>query len=286
MTAFVRHDAEFGDHHLSIEIRSVNHRYLDLAFRLPDALRGLEPTLRSRCSTALARGKVEVGLRLRPLARGDAAPPQAQLAAAIGRIRAVVEAIDTAGLRSGPVDPVALAQLPGLFEARAALTESESAAALAAFDAALAIHVAARGREGNGLAVACLQRLDAMAPHLDALSAANDSIAAEQRDRLQRRIDALDVELPPERLAQEVAVLAQRLDIAEELDRLALHVEAAREALTATGPVGRRLDFLLQEFGREANTIASKSGTSTVSNAAVELKVLIEQIREQIQNIE
>lgn len=286
MTAFVRHDTDLGAQLLAIEIRSVNHRYLDVSFRLPDTLRQLEPALRNDCTEALGRGKVEVGMRLQAAAGAAGSIAPERLAGLIEQLDRIGAALRAAGLETRPVDPALLLAAPGLLESRATLATTDASAVRRGFAAALQALIESRRVEGAGLAEACRQRLAAMQPLLEALRTENDGIAAEQQARLLRRLTALKVDLPPDRLAQEVAVLAQRLDIAEELDRLELHVGAARQALDGTGPIGRRLDFLMQEFGREANTIASKSASTAVSGTAVELKVLIEQIREQVQNIE
>ncbi|MEE4359888.1 MAG: YicC/YloC family endoribonuclease [Pseudomonadales bacterium] len=284
MTAFARGErsTSFGD--LVLEVRSVNHRYLDLSLRLPDRLRSAEGALRDLIRARVDRGKVDATLRLeRPRHEsGLAVDPQAVegLVTALDRLRTRL------GPHAAPTDPLEVLRWPGVVRDDApgedALVEDVRALG-AEVVAALLDH---RRREGARLEALVDARLAAIAGIVDELQGQSADLAADLRDRLRRRAVELMAELDPARLEQEVALLAQKGDVAEELDRLTAHVAEIRETLDSDGPAGRRLDFLAQELNREANTLASKAGDSSVAHRAVDLKVLIEQIREQIQNVE
>jgi uncharacterized protein (TIGR00255 family) len=280
MTAFAAARAHGDGVEVACELRSVNHRYLDLAFRLPDALRALEPALRERLRARLARGRVEVALRVvaddRRTLEVDGAM-LAALTAAIVRLRA-----DHPFLAA----PTALDVLrwPGVVVDTGA-DAAPPAAALAAVDAALDALDAARLREGAALVAAIEQRLAAIAGLVDGLLPLAAGLGSALRDRLRARLADLGAGVDDVRLAQEVAVAAQRADVAEELDRLNAHVREVRAAIAAGEPVGRRLDFLAQEMHREANTLSAKAGGAW-GDRIVELKVQVEQVREQVQNVE
>jgi uncharacterized protein (TIGR00255 family) len=286
MTAFVRLDAAAGEAPLSFEIRSVNHRYLDLSFRLPEALRGLEPALRARCQARLTRGKVDVGARLEAAATTGGELDARALDAILERLRAVGAALEGRGLAATAVDPLRLLEQPGLLRRDPADAEALRERALALFDQALDALCRERAREGEALTHACRERLDAIEVQRERVRAGAADVTRHQEARLRARLAELAAEVPAERIAQEVALQAQRLDVDEELDRLGVHLKEARRVLDGQGPVGRRLDFLMQELHREVNTIASKAATADVTAAAVELKVLVDQIREQVQNLE
>lgn len=266
------------------ELRSVNHRYLETSLRLPEDLRGLEPQLRERLAARLQRGKVEVSLRL----RGNGQRPEL-----LRLNRALAERL--AGLRRElaqlipDADPGTLQELlawPGMIEQVETDAEGLHAAALESLERALDALIEQRGREGARMAAAIHERLDAIEAHLAQVRQGLPGIAEALRQRLLARLQTLPVAIDAGRIEQELVLGLQKIDVAEELDRLDAHLAEARRVLALDAPVGRRLDFLMQEFNREANTLGSKSVDWRSSQIAVELKVLIEQMREQVQNLE
>ncbi len=283
MTAFASAEADTGDGQLAIELRSVNHRYLELGVRLSDELRALEPAIRERVAAKLARGKVDLGLRWKPAAAD---------ASAIRVDEALVERLaDTAQSLAARfpqlnVDFVSLLGWPGVLRDNDSDTEAVREAALALLDEALAEMVAARTREGERLGGFLIERLDAIERIVADVRGWMPEIRVALRARFDARLAELKQPLEPGRLEQEVVMQLQRIDVDEELDRLGAHLAEARRVLGLADAVGRRLDFLMQEFNREANTLGSKSADPRTTNAAVELKVLIEQMREQVQNLE
>lgn len=283
MTAFASAEADTGRGTLGIELRSVNHRYLELGLRLPEELRALEPQIRERVAAKLSRGKVDLGLRYKP---------EAADAAAIVVDEALVERLADAahGLAAKfpqmRVDFTALLGWPGVLLDRDTDQESLRRVALDVLDAALADMVAARGREGERLGVFMRERLDAIERIVAGVREHLPDVRAALRARFDARLAELKQPLEPGRIEQEVVLQLQRIDVDEELDRLTAHIAEARRVLGLQEAVGRRLDFLMQEFNREANTLGSKAADPRTTNAAVELKVLIEQMREQVQNLE
>lgn len=282
MTAFGR----AGDDLLDWQIRSVNHRYLELGFRLPEPLRDIERALRDKALARLGRGKVDAVLRL-----GAKADPAVRIdAEALARVLGSVAALRGESARGdvpiGAVDPLELLRWPGVAAEDEAAVAALRDAALTAFDAALSELAAHRESEGARLAALLRRRLE----ELESLAGEARALAEAQRgmlgDRLRERLRELACQAPPERLAQEAALLAQKADVAEELDRLDIHIAEARAALDGAGPRGRRLDFLMQELGREANTLAAKSVLPESAKLAVDIKVVVEQMREQVQNVE
>ncbi|WP_043739890.1 YicC/YloC family endoribonuclease [Thioalkalivibrio nitratireducens] len=284
MTGFARHALEVEGQSLVWELRSVNHRYLDLRLQIPEALRELEPELRTAFQQAVARGKVDAQLRV------EAARADAQVAFDAGRAKALIDAIgeiDHMMVNGARVSPLEILGWPGVLEPPGSPdAEILRDAVLQGLRAAIADLNAMRTAEGEGLCQLLEQRLEALVAQVAQIRERRPAIVHEQRERLQARIAELDLILDPQRLEQEVALLAQRLDVDEELDRLDGHVAAMREILERDEPVGRRLDFLMQEFNREANTLGSKSHDLDTTRAAMEMKVLIEQMREQVQNVE
>ncbi|AHE97167.1 YicC/YloC family endoribonuclease [Thioalkalivibrio paradoxus] len=284
MTGFARHALEVEGQLLVWELRSVNHRYLDLRLQLPEGLRELEPELRAAIQQAIARGKIDAQLRV------EATGADVQIAFDAARAKALIGAIgevDHMMVNGARVSPLEILAWPGVLESSVspdadALRERVLQALRAAIDDLRAM----RAAEGDVLRQSLQQRLDAFAGLAAQVRERRPEVLQEQRERLQARIGELDLTLDPQRLEQEVALLAQRLDVDEELDRLDGHVAAMREILERDEPVGRRLDFLMQEFNREANTLSSKSHDLLTTQAAMEMKVLIEQMREQIQNVE
>jgi uncharacterized protein (TIGR00255 family) len=283
MTAFSRqeHDGKAG--RLQLELRSVNQRYLEPHFRLPEALRDLEPAFREALRTRLARGKVECTLRFEP--GGDEAEPsvdQARLKALATTLEEVRQRVPDAAMP----DALRLLDHPGVLERRDPDLEAVKQQALALFQAALDDLVAGRAREGEKLAALIRERLVSVNEQVAEVRRLMPRILERQRAQLLERLATIRAELDPQRLEAELLLLAQKADVDEELDRLATHVAEVERQLGQKGPVGRRLDFLMQELNREANTLSSKSVVAESTRCAVELKVLIEQMREQIQNIE
>jgi uncharacterized protein (TIGR00255 family) len=273
MTGFARRETRYDWGTISCEIRSVNHRYLEVSWRLPDELRPLEPALRKVVSGQLKRGKIECGLRLR---WSEAVQPPIRLNTAV--LEQLSEALRTASgflPQAAAVDPLDILRWPRVVEDVERDTGPLEAAALAILDESLAELTASRSREGEHLASLVGEARTRLPEVRQAL-----------RDRTLERIGQLDVQPDSDRVEQELVLLAQKMDVDEELDRLGAHVAEVRRALESEQAVGRRLDFLMQEFNREANTLASKSQDQESTRIAVELKVLIEQMREQVQNVE
>lgn len=284
MTAFARETATTVPGILTVELRSVNHRYLDCSFKLPDALRSLEPRLREKASSALARGKLDCMIRLQshPAEAGELQIDTARLDSLLAATRIIQDRLDTAT----PVSPLQVLQFPGIYSAQEASEEQLQKEAQTLFSKALENMQQHRQREGSKLATLVLDRLAQVETEVKATREMLPQLLLQQRDRIINRIADLGVDVDQGRLEQELVYMAQRADVDEELDRLDAHIGEVRRTLQKGGPCGRRLDFLMQELNREANTLSSKSQSATTTQNAVELKVLIEQMREQIQNIE
>ncbi len=284
MTGYARHEEEFAGELLTWEARSVNHRFLELSFRLPEALRGEEAALKARVQQRLGRGKVDLNLRL--VRAADTAPALELNAPLVLRLHALANQI---GKLTGQQQGVSVRELlrwPGVVEERSDPPAGLAAAAQAGLDRLLTALVDAREREGKRLASVLTSRCDAIDTLTAGIAARMPALRTGQLERLRERVARLGVDADEGRLEQELALLASRIDVAEELDRLQAHVAEIRDILAREEPVGRRLDFLIQELNREANTLGSKSADTEVTRAAVELKVLIEQMREQVQNVE
>lgn len=284
MTAFGRSTVAIDGGELLCEIRSVNHRYLDISIRLPDPLRAAESAIRDRLSGFLHRGKVEVTLKFNEAAASASAVSiNAALLAELARAAGQVESLTSAAC---VVDSVSLLQWPGVLAVGPQLSEARENDAQTAVALALEDFMATREREGQQMAVLLSAKNARILELLGDLRKQRPLVLERQRDRLQSRLAQLAVEHDEARLEQELVHAAQRLDIDEELDRLDAHVGELNLALQREDPVGRRLDFLMQEFNRETNTISSKSSDKDTTAMAVDLKVLIEQMREQVQNVE
>lgn len=288
MTGFARRELQAPWGTLSCEIRSVNHRYLEPIIRLPESLRALEVTVRDQCRKQLQRGKVEVNIQLNV----NAASPDTlvinqtlieQLAQAANT---VTQAAADQNTQVAPIDPLRLLQWPGVIEQQNIDNDVIEASAKTLLADTLALLIEHRAREGVELQGLIEQRLVAISEYVDNVRQQMPEILQAQHAKLQQRLQDLQLEVEPERLAQEVAILANKVDVEEELDRLSTHIGEVRHILSQKGAIGRRLDFMMQELNREANTLSSKAIHTDTTNAAVSLKVLIEQMREQIQNIE
>jgi uncharacterized protein (TIGR00255 family) len=282
MTAFASGERTTPWGTLSCELRSVNHRFLEIGARLQDELRALEPAVRERVGARVSRGKLDIGFRLRGAEAGDALQLDMavvdRLAAIAGELRARFPSLQ--------VDFTDLLEFPGVLGTGASDPAALQAEALSLLEFVLADFIAAREREGANLAAAIGERVEGIARIAGQVRALVPDIRAALRQKLELRLADLPVPVDPGRFEQELVLGLQKLDVDEELDRLDSHIAEIRRVLTQRDPVGRRLDFLLQEFNREANTLGSKSVDARTSAAAVELKVLIDQVREQIQNIE
>ncbi|EGQ8495971.1 YicC family protein [Vibrio alginolyticus] len=284
MTAYARKEVK-GDWGSAVwEIRSVNQRYLETYFRIPEQFRGLEPVLRERFRKRLARGKVECNLRFEanPAAKGELSINEA-LASQV--IKAAEQVMHMTGELSR-INPFQVMQWPGVMETPEQDMDAVNKVLLEAFDGAMDEFIEARAREGENMKALIEQRLEAITSEVVKVRARMPEILEWQRERLFSKFEDAKVELDPSRVEQELILLAQKSDVAEELDRLDSHVKETTNILKKGGAVGRRLDFMMQEFNRESNTLASKSISTDITASGVELKVLIEQMREQIQNIE
>lgn len=284
MTGFARSEADGPYGSLAWELRSVNHRYLEISLRLPESLRAIESAVRETLQYALTRGKVDVLLRYEAAgARTPALRINEPLA------RAVIDAcehLDAMMMNPAWMSAMEVLRWPGVVESGEANMQDVAGPALELLKQAVAQLKAVRDREGARIAEFIRERVDTARTESARARTRRPEVLKAQREKLLARIGELGIEADETRLAQELAHAAQRLDVDEELDRLDAHFEALLEALDASGPVGRRLDFLLQEMNREANTLASKSGDLVTTQAAMALKVLIEQMREQAQNVE
>lgn len=283
MTAFAAGERSTDWGLLSAELRAVNHRFLELGLRLPDELRACESALRERVASRVSRGKLDLVIRLRSASGGDALQVDEALLAQLGELAQHIDG----RFPNLQVQFTELLQYPGVVQSRGVDGEALQREALALLDVLLDDFLAAREREGGKLAAVIGERAEAISRIAGEVRTLVPQIRAGQRVKLAARLADLGTALDPGRLEQELVIWLQKLDVDEELDRLDSHLSELRRILKGgKEPVGRRLDFLLQEFNREANTLGSKSVDARTSNAAVELKVLIDQIREQIQNIE
>ena len=284
MTGFAATSAELPGASLVAELRSVNHRYLDLSIRLPDELRSLEPALREKLSGQLRRGKVELRLGL-----NRSTPGAASLAVDPDRVAALAAAADAVGRqvpRASPLSVHEILRWPGVLPEPAVDPGTLAARAIALVDEALGELAAARAREGAKLAAILSARCDDIAAQVTRVAPRIPAVHAAYTEKLNARLREAGLDPNEDRLKQELAVFATKVDVEEELSRLTTHVAEFRRVLAAGGSAGKRLDFLAQELHREANTLGSKSVDAEVSRAALELKVLIEQMREQVQNLE
>ena len=284
MTAFSRETlvTEQGD--LTIELRSVNHRYLDCVFKLPDTLRVLEPQLRERANKKLARGKLDCIFRVQ-LNHETSSPLEIDIDRLDKLLHSTAQ-ISQHLTRSQALSPLEILQFPGICRSAEVSFDTLISGAKTLFERALSSLSDSRKREGEKLTGMLLSRLSAIEAELVSVRQLVPKLMKQQREHVISRITQLNIEVDGNRLEQELVYLTQKADVEEELDRLDAHVSEVRRVLEKGGPCGRRLDFLMQELNREANTLSSKSQSSKTTLVAVELKVLIEQMREQIQNIE
>jgi uncharacterized protein (TIGR00255 family) len=285
MTGFARQEISGAYGTLICEIRSVNHRFLDVSLRLPDTCRSLESELRAAVAAQLRRGKVDCTILQRAPSDAGVAPLQTD-EALLQQLLAQVQRLGQNLPVPGQINVLDLLRWPGVLREDPALAEQLPAAARALFLATVTELGRARQREGARLAELITQRCAALNTMVTTIRARLPEIHARVRLRMEERLAELGAKVNQERIEQELVLLLQRLDVAEELDRLDGHLTETHRTLKAPEAAGRRLDFLLQEFNREANTLSSKSQDLETTRCAVEMKVLIEQMREQVQNIE
>lgn len=284
MTAFARGETEQPWGSLQLELRSVNNRYLDVSPRLPEELRPLEPIIRERASARVGRGKLDCAFKISYAAdRSDAFSLNLELAEQIVH---AIEQVEPLLEGAGGVTPMDVLRWPGVIQPSTPDIEPVQNAALALLDAALDDLIEMRLREGEKIRDMVLKRCGEIESIVAAVRRRVPELLEESRQKLRTRLEELKAQLDQDRLEQEMLFLAQKMDVSEELDRLDAHLGEVRRVLESDEPVGRRLDFLMQELNREANTLGSKSSAAESTRASVDLKVLIEQMREQIQNIE
>jgi uncharacterized protein (TIGR00255 family) len=284
MTGFARGEVVGPYGTVVCEIRSVNHRFLDTSLRLPESCRALEPELRQSIARELKRGKVDCTVQHRAAESATATLTidPAVLERLLGRVRELSVAIGS----QAHVDLIELLRFPGILRESTPDPEALLQAVRGLIGNTVNELGRARSREGDRLAGLIEQRCTTLAAMVGTVRQRLPEVQARARARFAERLQELGAQVEPERFEQEVLLLLQRFDVAEELDRLDGHIVEARHALAGREPAGRRLDFLMQEFNREANTLSSKSQDLETTRAAVEMKVLIEQMREQVQNVE
>ena len=284
MTGFGRIEAPAPDGQLEIEIRSVNHRYLDMQFRLPEGFRSFEQELRTLIAGSIRRGKVDATISFTGYQDASHAPRLniARAQEVVEQLKMLAGHIDN----PAPIDPMSVLRSPGVLEEQPIDIDANIAATKTAVQAAIDQLLTTRATEGAKVRAMLEERCNDVEGIVAAVRKRMPQVLNEIRKRISQRVETLQVQVDEERLEQELAIIAQKLDVAEELDRLTAHVAEVRAAFDADKPVGRRLDFLMQELNREANTLGSKSADTETTQAAVDLKVLIEQMREQVQNVE
>jgi uncharacterized protein (TIGR00255 family) len=284
MTAFARQELGTETGALAWEIRSLNHRYLELGVRLPEELRAMEPAVRERVGARLGRGKVECSCRYRSAASGaapvDIDPDNLQ------RLLTACEGVAARMPQSDLLNPIEILRWPGVVREQSVDTAPLMKHALVLLEQTLDELLQSREREGEQIRQLLLQRCDALGALVQQARSCLPEIQAGLRKKLQTRLADLETTADPGRLEQELVIQVQKCDVDEEMDRLQGHIDEVRRVLGRDEPVGRRLDFLMQELNREANTLGSKSVAAITTTISVELKVLIEQMREQVQNTE
>ena len=284
MTAFARQERQTDWGVLSWEIRSVNHRYLDMTLRQPEEFRALDGGVRKRVSAAVGRGKLDCGLRFQaPAASAE------RFSVNMALVERLAELSDVVSHQLGGtalVSPLDVLRWPGVLETESPDLAPLHTAALELLEATLGDLVTVREAEGGRMQQVITARCASLTEQVELAQARRPQVVAGLRTRLEARLAEIGVDADPGRLEQEMVIQAQRLDVDEELERLRSHLTEMQTILKQDKPVGRRLDFLMQEFNREANTLGSKSADVETTRVSVEMKVLIEQMREQIQNIE
>ena len=284
MTGFASAEIEFESVHILWELRSVNHRYLDVSIRLPEDWRALEPQVRKAASVIFSRGKLDCTLRINhtDVNKAEIVVDDEVVKQLAQAIRHISEKLWDAA----PVSTLDVLKWPGVVHQQTLASEVFSPKIQALLEQALHTLYQSRLREGEALGETLLRRLSLMRQLLEQAEARIPEVLQYFNKRLQERLQEVAAEMDEQRLAQEMVLLAQKLDVSEEMDRLRTHITEIERILQKGGVMGRRLDFLMQELNREANTTASKSADAALTQLAVEMKVCIEQMREQVQNIE
>ena len=283
MTAFARNTVDFSWGSITCELRSVNHRFLEAGFRMPETLRQVEMALREIARKKLTRGKVDISLQV--ALNNDDATVHIDMALA-GRTIEIAQTLASELLNPAPISPLDIMRWPGVLSEQSVETENLHGAAIQTFTEAVDQLLEGRQREGDKLAQMIEERLCGIEIQVAIVRENLPSILDHQRVRLNEKLESLKAQVDGDRLEQEMVIIANRADVDEELDRLAAHISEIRRVLKSEESIGRRLDFLMQELNREANTLGSKSIAGVITQTSVELKVLIEQMREQIQNLE
>ncbi len=283
MTAWARYDLKSEWGNATWELRSVNQRYLESDIRLPEQFRSLEPIVRNRIRARLTRGKVECSLHFEPNIQ-----IHHRLMLNENLAKQLIKASNWVKMQSGAgeINPLDILRWPGVMTTEKQDLDAIGTQLIQALEAVLDEFIISRETEGTTLKKLIEQRLDAISDELHNVRTHMPDVIRWQRERLLRKLEDAQIQLDNTRVDQELILIAQRLDVAEELDRLEMHVQEICHTLQKKEAVGRRLDFIIQELNREANTLASKSINIDITHSAIELKVLIEQMREQIQNIE
>lgn len=284
MTAFARHESQTTIGKISLEVRSVNNRFLDPAFRIPDRLRSLEPEMRERLGARVKRGRVEISVRVD---RSEESKDGVRINLDVLN---TLSGLQNEVLRSMPNAPalsvLSILQWPGMVEKDESDDEQTAEVFFPLFDTLLDEFMASRKKEGNRLGELIVKRIAAARDQVAGLQKNLPQIQKHMRERLMQRLADIVEKIDAERIEQEMAILLNKADVDEEIDRLIIHFDAVEEVIQTDAPIGRKLDFLMQELNREANTLGSKSAHPDMTNASMELKILIEQMREQVQNIE
>ena len=283
MTGFAAVSAEVAGGRFALELKTVNHRYLEFQTRMPEDLRALEQLMRELVAASLTRGKVECRVTFTPVATRDTLAPNDEALTALAETqKQILKRFD-----AGRLSVWEIMHAPGVMSAGALGTDAAREALMALFKSAIAELNATRRREGEKLAALINERLDGIEVLVKDVTPLIPGMVAAYQEKLATKLtDAMAGSASDERLKQEVVLFASRIDVTEELNRLTAHISEVRRVVKSGGAVGKRLDFLMQELNREANTLGSKSVSTESTKVAVELKVLIEQMREQIQNIE
>ena len=283
MTAFARNTIDFPWGSVTCELRSVNHRFLETGFRLPETLRQVEMSLREIARKKLSRGKVDCSIQLAFNSADSTVSPDLMLAK---QYIDIAQQLATQIDNPSAISPLDIMRWPGVLKEQDVESEHLQTAAIETFKATVTQLLEGRQREGDKLADMIEQRLVGIQEQLTIVRENLPDILAHQRARLEEKMVDMKSQLDEGRLEQEMVIIANRTDVDEELDRLDVHIAEIRRVLESSDSIGRRLDFLMQELNREANTLGSKSIAGVTTQASVELKVLIEQMREQIQNLE
>jgi len=284
MTAFSRQEGDTENGHLVWELRSVNHRFSEVSLRLPEDVRFLESKIREYVAKRVKRGKIDATLRVQAQASDD--QPLVVDKALADKVAHATREIDQLLYNAAPVSAIEVLRWPGVLKAPEASTEQMATDTLALLDRALDELLETRAREGEKLKAVIVARCESIRAQIKIVEERLPEIQQAMRDRLEKRLAEIQGELDPARVEQEIVILANKADVDEEIERLKAHIDEVFRVLEQNEPVGRRLDFLMQELNREANTLGSKSVHTDTTSVSVELKVLIEQMREQIQNIE